>query len=941
MAKAVNTKQSPFISVRNLVWIALGFAAILYGNTLKNVYNIDDELVTIKHRLTSKGISAIPEIFTNPYYKDEMGYSYEYRPVTLVTFAIEHELFGDNATVSHFINLLLYLLCIFLFILVATKMSGSENIFFLFFSVLLFVAHPLHTEVVASIKNRDELLSLTGGLLAFWLAFKFIDSGSYLYLPMLALTFIGAVLSKMSVFSFVFIVPFWFIITNASGRKIILITLSLLLPSIAALLLRKMEPSQIVFISASLSLLLILIFVSYRTKWSDYISDNAGRLKNLFSYDENNFSAKIDTTDIIVLVITLAVIAYSFITYNFFVLIPVLAVVLITPYFKARHSIIDFFLPGLLIAFLSAFLETKHIEWFYYFFLATLFLKTNFNKTYSLISYVTFALFFGVSYYFKSGELPEADRVIIPLFFVGVDFALGKFNVKKKITVAVWSGIILLMLLLSFLVGELDFAPVVFPFAALLLQFAGKKILPRTFALAIVIFFALAVYNIPSPFVKIRFKAKAKTETQAVNESSQTQAESVSTVPRSINTQSTIPGNGVDRPLDFVEFPLGFSPTFSEKFGTISYVLGYYLKMMFVPYPMCYYYGYNKIKIVNLSNIWVLLSIIAHLVLLFSAIFFIRKYPFYGIGVLAYLSSIFLFSNLVSPVAGMIGDRLAFVASFGFCIAGGYALSHLYERATAQNRKIITVGFSFVLVVYSGITIARNAQWKDHMTLYKHDIKYLEESAQAHNLLAKRLLLESFQQRSSEKQYQMRLEGVKHYEKAIAIYPEFFNPHIDLGKAYLLVNRLDDAARIYLKAAKMDTTYYDSWFQAGGIFVQLQKYPEAIICFEKVISKDSSYLQAYNSLSEVYFRQKNYEKAIDINLRAIELFPGNYDPVVNTGKTYFTMGDKANALIYFEKAYLINPNDRNLILAIAGIYKDFGDKEKSDYYFLKAQQISR
>jgi hypothetical protein len=103
-------------------------------NSIPNDYNLDDELVTQNHRLTAGGISAIPDIFTEPYYKDKMGYSYEYRPMVLVSFAIEHEFFGDNPHVSHFFNVLLYaLLCLTLY-RVLNRMLGAD------YSIMTFVA---------------------------------------------------------------------------------------------------------------------------------------------------------------------------------------------------------------------------------------------------------------------------------------------------------------------------------------------------------------------------------------------------------------------------------------------------------------------------------------------------------------------------------------------------------------------------------------------------------------------------------------------------------------------------------------------------------------------------------------------------------------------------------------------------------------------------------
>ena len=142
------------------------FSFALYANSIPNDYAMDDELVTQNHRLTSQGIKAIPEIFTSTYYSDKMGYAYDYRPIVHVSFALEHELFGESPHVSHFINVLLYvLLCVLLYITLKKFLPLPD--IFLVAITLLFTAHPVHTEVVSSIKNRDELLALIFGLAAF------------------------------------------------------------------------------------------------------------------------------------------------------------------------------------------------------------------------------------------------------------------------------------------------------------------------------------------------------------------------------------------------------------------------------------------------------------------------------------------------------------------------------------------------------------------------------------------------------------------------------------------------------------------------------------------------------------------------------------------------------------------------------------------------------
>jgi hypothetical protein len=71
---------------------------------------------------------------------------------------------------------------------------------------LLFVVHTIHTEVVCSIKNRDELLGMIFGLLSIKNSLSFVGGNkrSYIVFP---LCFLAALMSKVTMISFVFIIP--------------------------------------------------------------------------------------------------------------------------------------------------------------------------------------------------------------------------------------------------------------------------------------------------------------------------------------------------------------------------------------------------------------------------------------------------------------------------------------------------------------------------------------------------------------------------------------------------------------------------------------------------------------------------------------------------------------------------------------------------------------
>ena len=98
--------QSRGTFLQYLVFVAL--CLVFYGNTIPNGYAFDDSVVITENQFTQRGLAGIPEIFAH----DTFRGSYEniptverYRPLSVATFAIENQLFGQNPHISHFINI--------------------------------------------------------------------------------------------------------------------------------------------------------------------------------------------------------------------------------------------------------------------------------------------------------------------------------------------------------------------------------------------------------------------------------------------------------------------------------------------------------------------------------------------------------------------------------------------------------------------------------------------------------------------------------------------------------------------------------------------------------------------------------------------------------------------------------------------------------------------
>lgn len=200
--------QAVFQMTNRYVFIlCLAVSFLFYGNTLKNGYAMDDELVTLHQKNVEQGLAGIPKILTSRYSVNEKQ-NYEYRPMVLITYAIEYQFFGRNPAVSHFLNVLLYAFAAFLLYKTLIKIFGDDRWRWVFTAVLIFLIHPIHNEVVASLKNRDELLVLIFGLFAFNQFLQFSDNTKLKHVLFGVAFMTLALLSKKSAMFFVGIIPF-------------------------------------------------------------------------------------------------------------------------------------------------------------------------------------------------------------------------------------------------------------------------------------------------------------------------------------------------------------------------------------------------------------------------------------------------------------------------------------------------------------------------------------------------------------------------------------------------------------------------------------------------------------------------------------------------------------------------------------------------------------
>lgn len=187
----------------SIVVVAFG----LYTNTLNHDYALDDKAIIVFNDFTQKGFSGIGDHFTHSYWyglnKKDAG---NYRPISGVSFSIEKGLFGDSPKAGHFLNVLFYaLLCVVLYRwLLSLEILPKHS---LLIAMLIFAAHPIHTEVVANIKSRDEIYCLLFFGLSLMNYWKWLENEKTLNLIGAGLFYLLSLLSKETAIALIPIFP--------------------------------------------------------------------------------------------------------------------------------------------------------------------------------------------------------------------------------------------------------------------------------------------------------------------------------------------------------------------------------------------------------------------------------------------------------------------------------------------------------------------------------------------------------------------------------------------------------------------------------------------------------------------------------------------------------------------------------------------------------------
>lgn len=921
------TEASFFQTHAQYIMVA-AFSLLLFSNSLFNGYNMDDELVTRNHRLTSQGIAAIPDIFTSPYYQDDVGYAYEYRPIPLATFAIEHSLFGESAGVGHFINWLLYaFMCMLLYRLLKFTNAEITPVMALV-ATLFFAAHTTHSEVVCSIKNRDEILGLIFCLLATQLALQGARNRQWWRIVFSAAVFLMAMLCKTTFVVFAMLIPVA-IVLFAEASLLFSVAIAALLGVVSYFTLDVNPPYYRTWFLIALPIATAIFYAMVHGAGIKQFSNLLGRKPQLELSAADPFSG-------------LKLWHAEFTAPAFFSALPTVSLLLVYALLGSNALLWLGLAVTAVIATIYLFVTQKQY-WSVGVFNVLLCGFLYFNGTGALAGsfqrYQPFALLYILLFLFWWAQpilrLPALVAAVVvaacffPVKVMGFPlsfllFMATRLTVGRKILgVVVGFQVLVILVWLVFGLRKLNFQMfdvadyLQFSFALLMLNWKGiwKFVAQQVSRLAVItagVLLGVLVWNIGD-----HIQQQAKTTIYSNKH--------IPNIAESLVTTKT------DRPLNYVEFPIEPQTSAAVKAGTALTVMGFYLSKTIVPYPLSFYYGYAFIKPESVKQMYPVAIAVIYAVLLLASLFCLRKHKQFSFALIVFMLPVLLYCGYLRSVPGIVADRYLLIPTIGWSVILTMGLFRVFRaektKTNAQSTlfsqlpKGLTYTLLAILLLYSGFTFSRNFYWENDLKLMRHDISYVDSSAQAHNLLALHLLKQQQAETDLSKKTALAKEGLHHFKAALQIYPPFFNAAYDVGRVYLLLNLPDSALLAFKHAMTIEPNFGDLYTGIADIYMYKGLYQEAVPYLEKYVEKRPASYLGYDKLSYSYYRLNQFEKSIAVNRNAATRFPEYLNPVVNIGQTYLAMGKADSALYYCQAALAKEPKNATALQLLQQINK--------------------
>lgn len=332
---------------------------------------------------------------------------------------------------------------------------------------------------------------------------------------------------------------------------------------------------------------------------------------------------------------------------------------------------------------------------------------------------------------------------------------------------------------------------------------------------------------------------------------------------------------------------------FGEATATRMEILFHYLKLLVVPWPLSWDYSFNQIPIMNWSNAIPWISLFLYVSLLASALYLFKKKPILSFAILFFFTTMAPTSNIFFINLSTLGERFLFIPSLGFVLALIVIISGLLKldmnNLNRSGQRMFKNIVLIILVLYSGLSFSRSADWKSNLSLFESGAINSSNSSRAHYSLATEYTRQADAAVDTKNRREFLSKAMDHFKISLDIWPNNVMSLYNLSNTLCKVNDTSLAIVNYKKAVKINPAYMGALNNLGGVYMSRNQPDSALLYLKQGYSFNQSDVSLLTNIAFVSFIAKNYEQAIEYANKAIALDP-------QSKKSYNVLIDSYNLL---------------------------------------------
>ena len=370
--------------------------------------------------------------------------------------------------------------------------------------------------------------------------------------------------------------------------------------------------------------------------------------------------------------------------------------------------------------------------------------------------------------------------------------------------------------------------------------------------------------------------------------------------------QNAIGFNQFSLPPSFTDNMLMAAPDAITKYTTSIFLLGRYLLKMILPLGLTFDLSYPSLPFEGPGDIGFIISALVLIAMLVVAIMQFKSKNIISFALLFFFITASVSSNIFVIIGTHWGERLMYLPSWGIAFSLVLAVAFLIEKYSSMNKKSLAMIFVIPVIIYSGMSIARNPVWENNETLYRSGLISAPNSTRVQYYMGNYLIKDDvLAGKTPQQQDQILREGISYLKRSVELNP----------------------------------TFTDAWNQMGLAYFRLKENETAKDAFNKGIKTNPNEPTIYNNLGNVLFGEKDYKACIELFQKAVKLNPNYSEAWANLGSVYGMMGNYDMAIPNFEKAIAADPNNQLATYFLGITWRNKGNEMLAKQYLDRSDQL--